>query len=205
MHLLSRTRTADVDAPLLQELRLLQASASGGARPSADEPLAAALPPPPPPLSPAKAASDKEFVRRMPYHVVPPYVEVNYKLMTFIMTRAPRIEDFPHERYAAFSPRSPKSCGDSLSLSLSSPLSCTRAFFFAMACARVGARAAHLDPAWHVRRLARCAGCTRKKRSTYSSATTTRTGELEWCIKKRGRALRRAHCTVSSKYWLWIK
>ena len=141
MHLLSRTRTADVDAPLLQELRLLQASASGGARPSADEPLAAALPPPPPPLSPAKAASDKEFVRRMPYHVVPPYVEVNYKLMTFIMTRAPRIEDFPHERYAAFSPRSPKSCGDSLSLSLSLLLSHALALFFLPRCVHAWARA----------------------------------------------------------------
>ena len=140
MHLLSRTRTADVDAPLLQELRLLQASASGGARPSADEPLAAALPPPPPPLSPAKAASDKEFVRRMPYHVVPPYVEVNYKLMTFIMTRAPRIEDFPHERYAAFSPRSPKNCGDSLSLSLFSSLMHSRFFFCHGVCTRGRAR-----------------------------------------------------------------
>ena len=34
----------------------------------------------------------------MPKHVVPPYIEANFRLLTFVMTRAPRLEDFPKER-----------------------------------------------------------------------------------------------------------
>jgi hypothetical protein len=57
--------------------------------------------PPPPPPPPKSTRKGKEFVRRMPDHVLPPYVEANFRLMTFIMTRAPKLSDFPHERCAA--------------------------------------------------------------------------------------------------------
>lgn len=76
---------------------MLQASAGGRARAPGLEPVGAA--PPPAPSTPSAAKkTDKEFHRRMPKHVVPPYVEANFKLMSFVMTRAPRLEDFPKER-----------------------------------------------------------------------------------------------------------
>ena len=82
----------------LQELQLLRTADLRGRPGAAGAPprgVAAVAPPPPPP--PAKT-SGKEFVRRMPSHVLPPYVEANFRLMTFIMTRAPKMEDFPQER-----------------------------------------------------------------------------------------------------------
>ena len=72
------------------------------ARPAA-APSGTPLPamPPPPALPPKAKASGKAIERKMPQHVLPPYVEANFRLMTFIMTRAPKLEDFPHERCAA--------------------------------------------------------------------------------------------------------
>ena len=72
------------------------------ARPAA-APSGTPLPamPPPPALPPKAKAGGKAIERKMPQHVLPPYVEANFRLMTFIMTRAPKLEDFPHERCAA--------------------------------------------------------------------------------------------------------
>ena len=78
-----------------QELQLLRAP-SAAAEPGAPPPLPPATPPAPPP--PPKKRADKELLRRMPTHVPPPYVETNYRIMTFIMTRYPRMSDFPQER-----------------------------------------------------------------------------------------------------------
>ena len=75
------------------------------ARPAA-APSGTPLPamPPPPALPPKAKAGGKAIERKMPQHVLPPYVEANFRLMTFIMTRAPKLEDFPHERCAASLP-----------------------------------------------------------------------------------------------------
>ena len=58
-------------------------------------------PPPPPPSAAADASKDvvkKKFVRRMPEHMLPDYIEANYRVMTFVLTRAPKRTDFPKER-----------------------------------------------------------------------------------------------------------
>jgi len=34
----------------------------------------------------------------MPDHVIPGYIEANFRTMKFVMTRAPRLSDFPRER-----------------------------------------------------------------------------------------------------------
>lgn len=34
----------------------------------------------------------------MPDHMLPPYIEANFRLMTFVLTRAPKLADFPRER-----------------------------------------------------------------------------------------------------------
>ena len=34
----------------------------------------------------------------MPDHQLPGYVEANFRIMTFIVTRAPKLDDFPRER-----------------------------------------------------------------------------------------------------------
>lgn len=56
----------------------------------------------PPPLPAAAAASSrraaKSLLRRMPEHMLPPYIEANFRLMTFVLTRAPKMSDFPRER-----------------------------------------------------------------------------------------------------------
>lgn len=47
-----------------------------------------------------KAENRTQFERRMADHIVPPYAEVNFRIMTFIMARAPKLSDFPRERCA---------------------------------------------------------------------------------------------------------
>lgn len=42
----------------------------------------------------------------MPDHVIPPYIEANFRLMTFVLTRAPKVSDFPREKYASTASRS---------------------------------------------------------------------------------------------------
>ena len=34
----------------------------------------------------------------MPDHIVPPFIEANFRTMTFVLTRAPKLADFPRER-----------------------------------------------------------------------------------------------------------
>ena len=36
----------------------------------------------------------------MPEHMLPPYVEANFRTLMFVLTRAPRVRDFPHEKCA---------------------------------------------------------------------------------------------------------
>ena len=40
----------------------------------------------------------QRLLRRMPEHMLPPYIEANFRLMTFVLTRAPKMSDFPRER-----------------------------------------------------------------------------------------------------------
>jgi len=56
--------------------------------------------PTPPASAPPVAAPrpKKPLVRRMPDHMLPPYIEANFRLMTFVLTRAPKLADFPRER-----------------------------------------------------------------------------------------------------------
>ena len=65
-------------------------------------PRSAPPPPPPPPSAAADASKDvvkTKFVRRMPEHMLPDYIEANYRrVMTFVLTRAPKRTDFPMER-----------------------------------------------------------------------------------------------------------
>ena len=59
----------------------------------------AAAPPPVPAAAAKKAGRPaKALVRRMPEHMLPPYIEANFRLMTFVLTRAPKLSDFPRER-----------------------------------------------------------------------------------------------------------
>lgn len=53
---------------------------------------------PPPPPAVKKNPAKKQFVRKMRDHVLPPYVEANFRTMQFVMTRAPKLDDFPRER-----------------------------------------------------------------------------------------------------------
>ena len=68
------------------------------------QPTAAAWPVkpqlPPPLPSPKKKKPKKEFIRKMPEHMLPPYVEANFRTLMFVLTRAPRVRDFPHEKCA---------------------------------------------------------------------------------------------------------
>lgn len=58
----------------------------------------AAEPPPMPRQKGAQTESSLNGLRRkMPDHMLPPYAEANFRTLTFVMTRAPRLADFPRE------------------------------------------------------------------------------------------------------------
>ena len=54
--------------------------------------------PPPPPPTAGKRTTNKPLVRRMRDHVLPPYIEANFRTMQFVLTRAPKVADFPREK-----------------------------------------------------------------------------------------------------------
>ena len=80
-----------------QELQSLSSATRGSAASSSSsaQPVPSSIIPPLP--KPAKK-KDKEIVRKMPEHALPPYIEANFRTMTFVFTRAPKVSDFPHER-----------------------------------------------------------------------------------------------------------
>jgi hypothetical protein len=46
----------------------------------------------------ARAVTSSSGLRRkMPDHELPPYAEGNFRTLTFVMTRAPKVADFPRE------------------------------------------------------------------------------------------------------------
>ena len=54
------------------------------------------------PALPALKAADstrskRPLIRRMPDHIIPPYIEANFRTMTFVLTRPPKLTDFPRE------------------------------------------------------------------------------------------------------------
>ena len=55
-------------------------------------------PAPPPLRAPKPAAQKKKFVRRMVEHALPNYLETSFRTMSIVLTRAPKLADFPHER-----------------------------------------------------------------------------------------------------------
>ena len=75
------------DAPLSTLMQQELASVFG-------EATSIAVPRPRPP-KPGKA---KPLERRMVEHVLPNYLEVDYRTTSFVMTRAPKLSDFPNER-----------------------------------------------------------------------------------------------------------
>jgi hypothetical protein len=76
-----------------QELRNLSAAEA-----TSEYGGSAAPPPRPPPPPPQQTRKKKPLVRRMPDHILPPYLEANFRLMSFVLTRAPKLTDFPQER-----------------------------------------------------------------------------------------------------------
>ena len=76
-----------------QELQQLFGAAS--AQPAGQ---AAATPSALPKTTAAAKKPAKALVRRMPDHIVPPFIEANFRTMQFVLTRAPKLADFPRER-----------------------------------------------------------------------------------------------------------
>ena len=79
-----------------QELRALKLATPATTQPDSlnARPAQPVLPPPPP----KKTKKKKAIVRKMPDHILPPYVEANFRTMMFIMTRPPKVSDFPQEQ-----------------------------------------------------------------------------------------------------------
>ena len=59
---------------------------------------AAPAPAPPPRREPDAATRKRKMVRRMVEHALPNYMETNFQTMSLVLTRAPKLRDFPHER-----------------------------------------------------------------------------------------------------------
>ena len=89
---LSSSSSSALGARMKDELRNVLSAASKATGKQLPQP------PPPPPPAAGKKAERKPFVRRMRDHVLPPYVEANFRTMQFVLTRAPKVADFPREK-----------------------------------------------------------------------------------------------------------
>lgn len=88
----------------VRQLRRCSSHADGGLADRMQRELGALFtgsavePPPIPGRKGARADTGLSGMRRkMPDHELPPYAEANFRTLTFVMARAPRLADFPRE------------------------------------------------------------------------------------------------------------